>query len=190
MALSATEAPPSIHPLDPLSAAEIERAWEIVRGERALGPRVRVIFVMLHEPAKKVVLEHRPGDPVDRAAFVVLIDSAAGKTYEAIVSLAEGRVLSWEHIAGAQPAIVLDEFTDCEAAVRADPRWQEAMRKRGVTDLSLAMVDSWSAGNFGFPADEGRRLVARAHLGAPPSGQTTATPGRSPTCSPSSTSTR
>jgi len=52
---------PTLHPLDPLSATEIERAWEIVRTERALGPRVRVIFIMLHEPAKKIVLEHRPG---------------------------------------------------------------------------------------------------------------------------------
>ena len=147
------------HPLDPLTAAEIERAREIVRTERPLGPRVRVIFVMLHEPAKKVVLAHRPGDVVERAAFVVLVDSVAGKTYEAVVSVSGGRVLSWEHVPGVQPAIVLDEFVDCEAAVRADPRWQEAMRKRGVTDLSLAMVDCWSAGNFGFPEDEGRRLV-------------------------------
>ena len=84
MASTVTAAPPSIHPLDPLSAAEIERAWEIVRAERPLGPRVRVIFVMLHEPDRKVVLGHRPGDRVDRAAFVVLIDSAAGKTYEAV----------------------------------------------------------------------------------------------------------
>jgi primary-amine oxidase len=149
----------SAHPLDPLSATEIERAWEIVRTERALGPRVRVIFIMLHEPAKKIVFAYRPGDSVERAAFVVLVDSVPGKTYEAVVSLSEGRVLSWEHVPGAQPAIVLDEFVDCEAAVRADPRWQEAMRKRGVTDLSLAMVDCWSAGNFGFPEDEGRRLV-------------------------------
>ena len=149
----------TVHPLDPLTAAEIARAWEIVRTERALGPRVRVIFIMLHEPPKKVVLAHRPGDAVERAAFVVLVDSVPGKTYEAVVSLSGGRVLSWEHIPGVQPAIVLDEFVDCEAAVRADPRWQEAMRKRGVTDLSLAMVDSWSAGNFGFPQDEGRRLV-------------------------------
>jgi primary-amine oxidase len=149
----------TVHPLDPLSAAEIERAWEIVRTERALGPRVRVIFIMLHEPAKKVVLAHRPGDAVERAAFVVLVDSGPGKTYEAVVSLSGGRVLSSEHVPGAQPAIVLDEFVDCEAAVRADPRWQEAMRRRGITDLSLAMVDCWSAGNFGFPQDEGRRLV-------------------------------
>ncbi|HEX4994485.1 MAG TPA: primary-amine oxidase [Methylomirabilota bacterium] len=149
----------TVHPLDPLSAAEIEHAWEIVRAERAPGPRVRVIFIMLHEPAKKVVLAHRPGDAVERAAFVVLVDSAAGKTYEAVVSLSRGRVLSWEHVPGAQPAIVLDEFVECEAAVRADPRWQAAMRRRGVTDFGLAMVDSWSAGNFGFAQDEGRRLV-------------------------------
>lgn len=149
----------SAHPLDPLSAEEIERAWAIARTERALGPRVRAIFIMLHEPAKKVVLAHRPGDPVERTAFVVSVDGGAGKTYEAIVSLSQGRVLAWEHIPGAQPAIVLDEFVECEAAVRADPRWQEAMRKRGVTDASLAMVDSWSAGNFGFAEDEGRRLV-------------------------------
>ena len=149
----------TVHPLDPLTAAEIARAWEIVRTERALGPRVRVIFIMLHEPAKKIVLAHRPGDAVERAAFVVLVDSGPGKTYEAVVSLSGGRVLSWEHVPGAQPAIVLDEFVDCEAAVRADPRWQEAMGRRGITDLSLAMVDCWSAGNFGFPQDEGRRLV-------------------------------
>ena len=149
----------TVHPLDPLSAAEIERAWEIVRTERALGPRVRVIFIMLHEPDKKIVLAHRPGDAVERAAFVVLVDSGPGQTYEAVVSLSGGRVLSWEHVPGAQPAIVLDEFVECEAAVRADPRWQEAMRRRGITDFELAMVDSWSAGNFGFPQDEGRRLV-------------------------------
>jgi len=150
---------PTVHPLDPLTPAEIERAWEIVQAERPLGPRVRVVFIMLHEPTKKVVLAHRAGDAVDRAAFVVLIDSASGRTYEAVVSVSGGRVLSWEHVPDVQPAIVLDEFVECEAAVRADPRWQEALRRRGVTDLSLAMVDCWSAGNFGFPQDEGRRLV-------------------------------
>ena len=159
MASTTTQATVSIHPLDPLSAAEIARAWEIVAKEHAPGPRVRVVFIMLHEPAKKVVLQHRPGDAVERAAFVVLVDSATAKTYEAVVSVSAGRVLSWEHVPGVQPAIVLDEFVEIEAAVRADPRWQEAMRRRGITDTSLAMVDAWSAGNFSFPEDEGRRLV-------------------------------
>ena len=92
-----------------------------------------------------------------------------GRTYEAVVSLTEGRVLSWEHVPGAQPAIVLDEFVECEAAVRADPRWQEAMRRRGVTDFGLTMVDSWSAGNFGFAERRGPPARAGADVGAPPS---------------------
>ncbi|HKW95342.1 MAG TPA: primary-amine oxidase [Methylomirabilota bacterium] len=147
------------HPLDPLRADEITRAWEILRAERRLGPRARAVSIALHEPPKEVVLAHRPGGAVTRAAFVVLMDREAGKTYEAVVSLSEGRVVSWEHVPGVQPAIILDEFFECEAAVRADPRWQEAMRKRGVTDFSLAMVDSWSAGYFPQEGEEGRRLV-------------------------------
>jgi primary-amine oxidase len=55
-------------------------------------------------------------------------------------------VSSWAHVPDVQPAIVLDEFFECEAAVRADPGWQAAMRRRGVPDFSLAMVDPWSAG--------------------------------------------
>ena len=172
----------TVHPLDPLSAAEIERAWEIVRTERALGPRIRVIFIMLHEPDKKIVLAHRPGDAVERAAFVVLVDSGPGRTYEAVVSLSGGRVLSWEHVPGAQPAIVLDEFVECEAAVRADPRWQEAMRRRGVTDFEPRDGGRVVGGQLRLPAGRGAAPGARADVGAPPRRTTTATRGRSPTC--------
>jgi len=45
MASTTTETTVGVHPLDPLSAAEIARAWEIVRTEHALGPRVRVISI-------------------------------------------------------------------------------------------------------------------------------------------------
>src|SRR5262245_63950407 len=116
-----TDASVSLHPLDPLTAAEVERAWEILRAQHAPGPRARVVFIMLHEPPKKVVLGHRAGDDVERAAFVVVVDGATGRAHEAVVSLTEGRVLSWDHVPGVQPALVLDEFVECEAAVRADP---------------------------------------------------------------------
>lgn len=158
MTSAAAESTRAPHPLDPLAADEIDSAWEILSTQRVLSQRTRVVSVALHEPPKEAVLGHRPGDAVERAAFVVLMDSAAGATYEAIVSLSRKQVLSWEHIPGVQPAIVLDEFFECEAAVRADPRWQEAVRKRGVTDFSLAMIDPWSAGHFGVKEEEGRRL--------------------------------
>jgi primary-amine oxidase len=146
------------HPLDPLTAEEITGAWEILRSQKTLGPRTRVVSIALQEPPKETVLAHRPGDALERTAAVVLMDSAEGKTYEAVVSLTGKDVVAWRHVPGVQPSIVLDEFFECEAAVRADPRWQEALRKRGVTDFSLTMVDPWSAGNFGFADDEGRRL--------------------------------
>lgn len=57
----------TMHPLDPLSAPEIEHAWNILNAERSPGPKSRVIFIMLHEPDKKVVLGHRPGDAIERA---------------------------------------------------------------------------------------------------------------------------
>jgi primary-amine oxidase len=158
-AIPTTSDTATAHPLDPLSVEEIERAWEIVRTQQSLSARIRVISIALHEPPKATVLGHRRGDPLERAAFVVLMDSVAGQTYEGVVSLTEKRIVSWVPVPGVQPAIVLDEFFECEAAVRADPRWQEAMRKRGVTDFDLAMVDPWSAGHFGGIDEEGRRLV-------------------------------
>ena len=147
------------HPLDPLTADEVGRAWSLVRAQDGLGPRIRVISIALAEPPRGGLRE--PGAaslPAERAAFVVLIDRDARKTYEAVVSLTQGRVSSWTHVPGVQPAIVLDEFFECEAAVRADPGWQAAMRRRGITDFSLAMVDPWSAGNFGIEDEQGRRL--------------------------------
>src|SRR5262245_1407958 len=149
----------TVHPLDPLSADEIARTWELIKAGQALGPRTRVISVTLHEPPKDVVLGHRRGDPVERQAFAIVLDNGSRTTFEAVVSLTRERVLSWTRVPGVQPSIVFDEFVECEVAVRADPRWQEAMRRRGVTDFSLAMIDPWSAGNFGFAGEEGRRLV-------------------------------
>src|SRR5262249_16148384 len=146
------------HPLDPLTADEVARAWSLVRTHDGLGSRVRVISIALAEPLR-ALSGPRADHPVERAAFVVLMDSDVRKVYEAVVSLTRGRVVSWTHVPGVQPAIVLDEFFECEAAVRADPRWQAAMRRRGVTDFSLAMVDPWSAGNFGIEDEKGRRLT-------------------------------
>jgi primary-amine oxidase len=146
------------HPLDPLTADEVARAWSLVRTHDGLGPRVRVISVALAEPLRAALSGPGADHPVERAAFVVLMDRDARKAYEAVVALTQGRVVSWTHVPGVQPAIVLDEFFECEAAVRADPGWQAAMRRRGITDFSLAMVDPWSAGNFGIEDEKGRRL--------------------------------
>jgi primary-amine oxidase len=161
---------PATHPLDPLSADEIAEAVRILRAERRLAEGRRLMVLTLAEPPRSA-LPSGPGDgPPPREAFAVVLDNRARTTYEGVVRLDDKRVASWTEVPGAQPAIVPDECFACEAAVHAHPGWQAAMRKRGITDFSLCMVDSWSAGNFGFPGEDGRRLVrtltwVREHAG-------------------------
>ena len=153
------------HPLDPLSPDEIERAVAILRSEKDLGPRVRFESVELKEPPKESVASRNGAEPHGREAFIILLDNDTGSTHEAVVSLTEGAVRSWTHVPGVQPRLMMDEFFDCENAVKASPKFQEALRKRGINDTSLVMVDPWPAGNYGVPEEEGLRLsFARSWL--------------------------
>ncbi|HEY0687902.1 MAG TPA: primary-amine oxidase [Kribbella sp.] len=152
---------PVSHPLEPLSAAEVAAASAIVRKVRELPASTRFITITLHEPPKERVLALREGEQLDREAFVVLRDREQRATYETVVSLTLGELLSWREVPGAQPGLTFGEFLACEDVVRADPRWQAAMRERGVTDFSLAMIDPWSAGYTGAADDPGRHRICR-----------------------------
>ena len=152
----------SRHPLDPLEPAEIVAAVAAIRKERKLPDSVRFVTVTLKEPSKEVVRRFRPGGEFPREAFVILLDKAAGRGYEADVDLRTGTLRRYEALPeGVQPPIMLEEFADCEEAARKSPLFREAMKKRGIEDLSLVAVDAWSAGHYGNepPEDKGKRLV-------------------------------
>lgn len=148
------------HPLEPLGAAEIEQASGILRAQRSLDPQVRFVSIALHEPSKSEVLDYseQAVEAPERAAFVVLYDRGHQQTVEAVVSLSSSTVTSWQVVEGVQPSVMLEEFFQTEEITRADSRWQEAMRKRGVTDFSLAMIDPWAAG-YDIEDPSGRRLI-------------------------------
>jgi primary-amine oxidase len=150
-----------LHPLEPLSAAEISAAVAILKKQQNLGERVRFISISLHEPPKSVVLNLEAGQPFEREVEMVLLDNTSRSTYEAIVSLTANGVTSWKLVPDVQPAIALDEFFECETAVQANPDFQAALHKRGITDMSLVAIDPWSAGYYGDEpeSDKGRRLV-------------------------------
>ena len=157
----APAAPATTHPLEPLGPAEIEAAARILREERELGPSWRFVFIMLREPPKPLLRAWTPDTDLPREAFVVLRDRESRGTYEAVVSLTEERVLSFERKAGVQAQITFEEFMQCEDVVRSDPRWQEAMRARGVEDFSLCMIDPWAASHT-MPEDHpDRRRILR-----------------------------
>lgn len=152
---------PVLHPLEPLSDKEVQTAVSIVRSKQALSESVRFVSVTLHEPAPEVALNFSSADAVTREAFMVLYDKSNGKgaTYEAIVNITTGEVTSWKHVEGVQPSIMLEEFFASQEAVKANPDFQAALARRGITNLDLVNVDPWSAGNYGKDEENTRRIL-------------------------------
>jgi primary-amine oxidase len=147
------------HPLAPLTAAEIEEACRIVRLSGAVAEGVRIVYCALAEPPKSVVMGWDGSAAVPRLVSCVTYDRPNGLTQWITVSLDSGTVLDVTDREGAQPPILLEEWTANADAIKADPRWQEAMRRRGVTDFSLVQIDPWPASHFGLAIDAtGRRL--------------------------------
>ncbi len=150
------------HPLDPLTPDEIRAAVATLREARQLPDTFRFVSVALLEPAKAVVLHLVPGQNPDRVARLILLDKPTGTGYEAEVNLTRRAVTRWEALPSQiQPPIMLEEFAECEEAARRSPEFRAALKKRGIEDLSLVMIDAWSAGHYGNePAeDRGKRIV-------------------------------
>jgi len=148
------------HPLEPLTAGEVEKAVQVLKSAGKVTPTTRFVSVSLREPAKDFVYGFAGKGPIPRRAFAVLFDNAKNACYETTVSLDESSVVSWKHVPGVQPTMTADEQIECEQAVLASPEFKAALKKHyGVEDTSLVMVDIWSAGNYGAEEDGTRRLA-------------------------------
>jgi primary-amine oxidase len=148
------------HPLEPLSAAEVQQAVELLQTHQNVTPTTRFISVSLKEPPKDAVHGFTGAEAVPREAFAVLFDNAANACYEATVSLSENRLLNLRRIPGAQPTMSIDEQIECEQAVLTSPEFQAALKKHyGIDDPSLVMVDIWSAGYYGDEEEKSQRLA-------------------------------
>jgi primary-amine oxidase len=142
-----TERPAAVrHPLDPLTAAELRRAADILRREKDMSGRWRFASIELKEPVKEALRGFAPGDPIAREAILVCWNRDNGQAYRSVVSLTEGRVVSWEHCPGEQPNITVDEFHECDEALREDPRVVETLAARGITNLDRVLFDTWAYG--------------------------------------------
>lgn len=144
------------HPLDPLSADEVVAAALIVRAQHDLGPGMRFETITL---AESLGAEAALSRNAERRAFVSVYDTQSNRLFEAVVSLAQGEVVSWKQRPGARPRIAAEEFLLAERAVKADARFIAALERRGITDLNRVRVDPWSAGVFGHRDEQDRRII-------------------------------
>ena len=124
-------------------------------------------FVQLQEPAKAEVLAWKSGAPLTRQAAATVFNCKTGATHQAVVDIPKKSVVSWvEHPTKShpygQPPVIIEEFFKVGDVVKADPGWRKAMKRRGLSeaDIELVQVDPFSAGYFGREEEKGRRLVS------------------------------
>jgi primary-amine oxidase len=144
------------NPFAPLSAREIRATTRMIRAYGRVSQRSYFSFIALAEPPKGAVLR---GEPTTRRSFAVVYDPTANRTWEAIADLTDLRLDSFKEIPGAEPALTFQDSEQADRIVRADSRWRQAMRERGVNDLSSVDIVAWTAGYFALPDTNQGRIV-------------------------------
>ncbi|MDF3289170.1 primary-amine oxidase [Streptomyces silvisoli] len=150
------------HPLDPLTADEIDSARRVLQRSGKAGESTRFPLVLLDEPDRHTATAHRDGDPVTRRLRVTLLDSRTGAAAEAVVDVTAGLLLSHRELDPAtegQPPVTFEEYEVVDSVVKGDPGWRKAMAERGITDTGLAICAPLCAGSATDHGDGGRRLL-------------------------------
>jgi primary-amine oxidase len=134
------------HPLTALSEAEITTAVSIIKREKILSEMAVFPLITLQEPKKEEVLNFIPGKPFHRQAFLIIYERSQNKTFEGVVDLTTKTLSSWKKIPSVQPPLVNSEYELATQVIKADAQWQEAMRRRGITDFNQVKISLWAPG--------------------------------------------
>ena len=161
MAEQALTAAASIHPLEPLSASEINLAGRLIKERLPDG----VVFgsIGLVEPPKADVKAWTTNPAAGTPARILKTlgyDPKAQRSFAAFVDADAAALISLDYLDEGHVPI---NFTDVVAAnqiIKADAEYQKAMQARGVTDMKLVQIDPWPSGGFVHPAaPEGHRIM-------------------------------
>jgi primary-amine oxidase len=148
------------HPFDPLDKKEIEIASKCARSSSQFPKDGMFPLIALNEPPKSEVKSWTPGKSFRREALIWVFEKSTNKTFQGVCDLKKSNLISWREEKNAQPMVLLEEYEKLPVIVKKDLRWQEAMKKRGITDFSKVQVDTWAAGHLiNKDFDDGRRLL-------------------------------
>ncbi|XAR70412.1 Primary-amine oxidase [Bertholletia excelsa] len=147
-----------LHPLDPLTAQEIERVRSILS---SYGPFSRssptIHSLALEEPDKSQVLSWTKGDPLPpRKASVITL--SGGEIHVLTVELDSSEVTSDVTNPGSgYPPVTMEDISVALQVVASDNKFNQTIRARGLRLSDLSCITP-SVGWFG-PSEEERRLT-------------------------------
>jgi primary-amine oxidase len=148
------------HPLDPLSAAEIGRATAIIQQRFPWGTDLRVETIDIEEPPKDLVRGYVAGTPFPRIVRFNIYRRGVMGVWQGRADLGTGDVLGETFLPDARAMVAVEEVLLIESTVKQDPRFREALRRRGLlAEVDAMCIDPWTVGQFGYEIEQGRRVL-------------------------------
>ena len=146
-----------VHPLDPLSPAEITSATAILRSVYPADSPIHFKAVTLDEPAKHLVLPYLDAEHkglalpiVPRTAYILYVMVNTHKAFEAIVDFASGKLVS--NIQIPEDCLVAtdpSEFYEIEKIVSSSPEVKRELERLNLPAGSIVACDPWTYGSDG-----------------------------------------
>ncbi|KIL90131.1 primary-amine oxidase [Fusarium avenaceum] len=138
------------HPLDPLTAPEIELATTLIQ-QYAVPRKLKFNCITLKEPSKSAYLDfcldrsRRPS----RQAYAILVDKDTSSVFQCVTDLDPEnlRVVTWENIPDVVPMLTPEDCLSLEEIARADERVISLCHDVGITDMAQVCMDTWSIGH-------------------------------------------
>ena len=72
--------------------------------------------------------------------------------------LTSAKVLTWKEVKGIQPGFLMQEWRSAQEIVLANPEWQAAVRKRGLSSFEGVVCTPLTVGYYGLAEEEGQRI--------------------------------
>ena len=137
------------HPLDPISTDEIEKAVTIFRSSESADENSLFSHISLIEPDKDLVRNFEKGTSVPRSAKIIGVDSNPDGGFCVDIDLVNNSVTSFERLSNkAQAGYTKAELFLAMELTKQNKEYQEALKKRGITNLELVQIDPWPGGGL------------------------------------------
>ena len=136
------------HPLDQITSEEINEAVDLCKSHQDFCEETVFLSISLVEPDKELL---RKGSDVELSRKLKIrgIDSNSDGGFESILDITNNQIISLDRVSNdAQVTYSMAEVFMAQELTKANKDYQEALEKRGITDLELIQIDPWPAGGI------------------------------------------
>ncbi|CAF1264288.1 unnamed protein product [Didymodactylos carnosus] len=125
--------PPVRHPLDPLTADEINLTTRLLLATPPLGSHIRIITIVPIEPHdKNYIINFKSKDQLQRRVSALIRDSQNRTSYEATLDLINKCVEKLIEHQNFQPPLTFDEMIESDSILRKNEAVLAAFAKRNI----------------------------------------------------------